>query len=325
MNIVNIYDFDKTIYNGDATVDFFIFCLKKKKISFKKLIVIFLNTILFLLKLRTQKEYKQIFFSFLSDVDNIDECVATFWKEKENNIFEWYLNTNRENDIVISASPNFLLQPICDKLKVYDVIATTMDKRTGLISGENCYGEEKVIRLREKYPTFQVDKFYSDSYSDQPLADISKEKYLVIKGEINDWKKEKNSIFKKIKGTFYNKEFIKFLIVGGVNVFNGVFFALLFNQFFDTNISFILGYLVALTISYLLNTLLIFYKSIGLFKYIKFVISYIPNFIIQNTVVFIMYNVLNIPEIITFSTAAIVSIPVTFFLIKEFAFGSKKK
>ena len=27
---VNTYDFDKTIYNGDSTIDFYIFCLKKE-------------------------------------------------------------------------------------------------------------------------------------------------------------------------------------------------------------------------------------------------------------------------------------------------------
>ena len=26
---MNVYDFDKTIYNGDSTLDFYFFCLKK--------------------------------------------------------------------------------------------------------------------------------------------------------------------------------------------------------------------------------------------------------------------------------------------------------
>ena len=28
--MINVYDFDKTIYNGDSTIDFYLFCLKKK-------------------------------------------------------------------------------------------------------------------------------------------------------------------------------------------------------------------------------------------------------------------------------------------------------
>lgn len=31
MKEVNLYDFDNTIYDGESTVDFFLFCLKKKK------------------------------------------------------------------------------------------------------------------------------------------------------------------------------------------------------------------------------------------------------------------------------------------------------
>ena len=28
---INVYDFDKTIYDGDSTIDFWIFCLKRNK------------------------------------------------------------------------------------------------------------------------------------------------------------------------------------------------------------------------------------------------------------------------------------------------------
>ena len=32
---MNVYDFDKTIYKGDSTLDFYFFCLRKKPIIIK--------------------------------------------------------------------------------------------------------------------------------------------------------------------------------------------------------------------------------------------------------------------------------------------------
>ena len=29
--MLNVYDFDKTIYDGDSSIDFYLFCLKRKK------------------------------------------------------------------------------------------------------------------------------------------------------------------------------------------------------------------------------------------------------------------------------------------------------
>ncbi len=323
MKNYNVYDFDKTIYNGDSSIDFFIFCLKKKKVKLIPLISILFNAILFIFKLKSQKEYKQIFFSFLKDIDDIDNLVDMFWESKEKNIFDWYLKSDRKKDIIISASPKFLLEPICEKLNIYDLIATKMNKEDGIIYGANCYGEEKVLRLKSKYKKIKVDNFYSDSYSDQPLADIAINSYLIVDGNIVKWEKKKETFFDKIKEFFLNEEFIKFIFVGFINVFNGIFFAMLFNIIMGTNISFILGYIVALSISYLLNTKFIFYKKITITKYIKFGMSYIPNFIIQNIIVFIMYNLLSIPELITFTTAAVVAVPITFFFIKEFAFAKE--
>ncbi len=325
MKSFNIYDFDKTIYNGDASIDFFLFSLKNKTVKPIPLIKILFNAILFIFKFKTQKEYKQIFFSFLNDIDDIDDFVNMFWESKEKNIFKWYKKSDKKIDIIISASPEFLLKPICSKMNVYDLIATNMDKKTGIIEGENCYGKEKVVRLKEKYQGVTVDNFYSDSYSDQPLADISTNSYLIVNGNIKNWELKEKTLIEKVKELFLNQEFIKFLFVGLINVFNGIFFAMLFNIFMGTNISFILGYIVALSISYLLNTKFIFYNKINAGNYIKFGISYIPNFIIQNIVVFIMYNILGISELITFATAAIISVPITFFFIKEFAFSNKKK
>ena len=41
-----------------------------------------------------------------------------------------------------------MLKGICDKLDV-NLIASNFDKKTGALIGNNCYGDEKVRRLKE--------------------------------------------------------------------------------------------------------------------------------------------------------------------------------
>ena len=62
-----------------------------------------------------------------------------------------------------------------------------MDSRTGKYTGINCHGKEKVRRFREEYPDAVIDSFYSDSYSDTPLAEEAKEAFIVKGEELLPW------------------------------------------------------------------------------------------------------------------------------------------
>lgn len=124
----------------------------------------------------------------------------------------------------------------------------------------------------------------------------------------------------KIKRLFLNKEFIFFIAIGGINTINGVVFSYIYSNLLNENLAFILGYISGLIISYLLNSRITFKEKLSFVKFIKFGVSYIPNFIIQNIVVVIALNILDLHKLIAYSLAAIIGIPVTFILLKFFAF-----
>lgn len=124
----------------------------------------------------------------------------------------------------------------------------------------------------------------------------------------------------KIKKLFLNKEFIFFIIIGGINTINGVIFSYIYSSLLNENLAFILGYISGLIISYLLNSCITFKEELSFVKFIKFGVSYIPNFIIQNVVVVVAFNILDLHKLIAYSLAAIIGIPVTFILLKFFAF-----
>ena len=124
----------------------------------------------------------------------------------------------------------------------------------------------------------------------------------------------------KLKELFISKNFLVFLIIGVINAVNGILFASLYSTFMNTNLGFILGYITSLTISYVLNSRFNFKEQLELKKYLKFCISYIPNFIIQNTFVLVFFNILNWHKLIVFAMAAIIGVPITYLCIKIFVF-----
>ena len=134
-----------------------------------------------------------------------------------------------------------------------------------------------------------------------------------------------NSLFIKAKNMFLSKEFITFEIIGVINTFNGTIFSYIYSSFLNENIAFICGYISGLIISYILNSLITFKEKLEFSKFIKFAISYIPNFIIQNIVVILVFNVLGWHKLIAYGLAAIIGVPVTFILMKLFAFNKKNK
>lgn len=179
---MNVFDFDKTIYDGDSTIDFYFYCVRMNPGIIRFIPKQLLAAVQYKLKRINKTKFKEEFYSFLTKLDDTEKKVVDFWDKHEHKIKRWYLEIQNIDDIVISASPRFLLVEICKRIKINDLIASEVDIKTGKYTGVNCYGEEKVRRFYEKYDDI-IDSFYSDSRSDQPLADIAKNKYIV-KGDV---------------------------------------------------------------------------------------------------------------------------------------------
>lgn len=187
---MNVYDFDKTIYYNDSTSDFYIFCLKRHpKIlkHFPKTAVAFIE---YLLKIKTKTQFKEVMYSFLLEIDT-EQDLKDFWESHKKNIKPWYLSQKKDDDIIISASPEFLLAPICKELGIKHMMASRVDPKTGKYTGINCHGKEKVKRFREEFGNENIDEFYSDAYCDTPLAQISGKSFLVKGDRLTNWKFKK--------------------------------------------------------------------------------------------------------------------------------------
>lgn len=184
---MNVYDFDRTIYGGDSSVDFYFYCLKKRP----RIVVYGLRqawgVCLRALGRIGTGTMKERFFSFLAGLRDAEALAESFWEERGPEIGGWYLERKEAEDVVISASPEFLLAPACRRLGIRPPVATRMDPSSGRIQGRNCKGEEKVRRFLEQFPDGKIERFYSDSLTDAPLAELAEEAFLVKGGKITPW------------------------------------------------------------------------------------------------------------------------------------------
>lgn len=184
---MNVYDFDKTIYDGDSTVDFYWYCLHKQPELFSCMPRQIWGTIQYATGRYDIKKFKERFFCFLSRLSSPEGLVEEFWDARQKGIKAWYLEQKRSDDLVISASPTFLLRPVCKRMGIMPPIGTEMEPISGRIIGANCKGKEKVRRFHEKYPEAQIEAFYSDSMTDFSLAELAKEAFFVQGNKRTPW------------------------------------------------------------------------------------------------------------------------------------------
>ncbi len=182
---MNAYDFDNTIFRGDSTFRFYTYCLLRTPRMLMRLPSVAFDA-LFVLK-RDKQLFKRRMFRFLLDIRDVDTMIARFWQKNKGRVKQFYMLQKRPDDVIASASPEFLLRPIASVLGVANLIASPVDKRTGEYSGGNCHGAEKVRRFREMFPNGEIDDFYSDSHSDDPMAAISRRAFMVKGDVIADW------------------------------------------------------------------------------------------------------------------------------------------
>ncbi|MDR0397830.1 MAG: haloacid dehalogenase-like hydrolase [Candidatus Nomurabacteria bacterium] len=185
---MNVFDFDKTIYDGDSTFAFYKFILKRHaraRWGFPKVLG---TGLLYSLRVLKRDTFKAVLYrSFLPHIDVPFE-VGLFWGTHEKNIKQWYRDMAQPSDLISSASPEFLVEPIGKILKVR-VHASKVDIKTGNLLEPNNRGEEKVRRFRAEFGNTEIKQFYSDSLADTPLAKIAAEAFMVHGNQRNPWPK----------------------------------------------------------------------------------------------------------------------------------------
>ncbi len=123
---------------------------------------------------------------------------------------------------------------------------------------------------------------------------------------------------------FRSSGFPEYCFVGFINTLtNAAISSLTHRVFLQENIAAVLGYLISLSIGFFLSCKIIFYQKPSFKYYFMYMISYIPNFIIFFLVTFITINTMELPQFWGTVLASMVGGPITYVIMRIYAFGSK--
>ena len=184
---MNVYDWDDTIYRGDSTFGMVKYAYTHRPKTLLSIPRTAVCGLLFVLKLMPKQTFKENLFHMFTLIPDMETFVDEYTSSHLDHVKNWYKEQQKDDDLVISASPEFLIRSFCDKVGIKHVMASPVDLHTGKYNGQNCHGEEKVLRYRSVYGETPIQEFYSDSRSDTPLAKISEKAYLVKGDERKEW------------------------------------------------------------------------------------------------------------------------------------------
>ena len=182
-----LFDFDGTISNDDSFRGFIIYYCGYGKFILGSLLLspIYLLYNLGIIKNNFMKE-SAISFYFRN------ENIADLWnkgKQYGNNIIDrmirdkakekikWH-QSKGDKIIVVSASANIWLESWCKKNNI-ELIATELETIDGRVTGKlingNCFGNEKVVRVKKLVNINDYEEIYAygDSRGDRELLDFA--------------------------------------------------------------------------------------------------------------------------------------------------------
>ena len=189
---MNVYDFDNTIYDGESVFDFYMFCVKSQPRLAKYMFVVLKCFIKYKLCRMTVDEFieksEKYALTLLSELEDLDGKIDKFWKKNAHKIKPFYDKLHRPDDIVISASFDFLIKDICRKHGITNLVTSEIDRNTGDLL-QLCYRKNKTELFKHKFGDVSIDNFYTDSKNDIPMMKLAKNTFLVKGNKIKPYNK----------------------------------------------------------------------------------------------------------------------------------------
>ena len=188
---LTLFDFDGTITTDDSLLKFIRFVVGDRRFLLG-LVVLSPMLVLYKFKLIPNYKAKQYmlswFFKGMSkdaflkvaneySLVHIDKILRPKAIEKIN----WHKNQGHKV-VVVSASIECWLRPWCEKNGL-ELIATKLEIKDDIVTGKllskNCYGVEKVNRIKEIYnlKDFEYIYSYGDSSGDKQMLELAHEKF----------------------------------------------------------------------------------------------------------------------------------------------------
>ncbi len=189
---MNVYDFDDTIYDGESILSFFWFYLKKTPYLVKYVPKVLYAMAKYKRGKITVEQALATYAPFIEDyfrnIDDFEADVVEFWDGHMHRIRPFYKDLQREDDVIVTASPECSMQEICRRLGIRHCVGSIMDPKTGKIS-RLCMRSRKIPAFLEAFPDAHIENFYTDSpKNDAPLIEMADHAFVVRGNKIKQIK-----------------------------------------------------------------------------------------------------------------------------------------
>lgn len=193
-----IFDIDFTITKKETLMQFFRYAIKRDKKNIRFLPRAIVSGALYGVGYFDEKRVKETFLKFIDSIEEkkLQILVKDFYRDCLSKILykdalDMIKKLKSEGYLIylISASPEFYIKEFYAISEVDMIIGTRFEFKDGIfmrrMSGNNCKGKEKVVRLKEvlKEKGLEVDYkesyMFSDSLSDLPLLELVGKPYLI--------------------------------------------------------------------------------------------------------------------------------------------------
>lgn len=190
---MNLYDFDKTIYKYDSPSKFYFYCIKTHPKIWWHLFVSGFWGFLKSVNIINLSKFKEKFFSFILYLPDYKKDLQLFWDKEIKNVNAWYYEQMKDDDVICSATPRFMMESIIEKLNPKaTLVCSEIDIKTAkfLPNETNCKGENKQVKLKN-LGFVSFEEGYGDSLSDVPMLKMAKKRFRVVSdGKIVEFDKK---------------------------------------------------------------------------------------------------------------------------------------
>lgn len=180
---MNVYDFDNTIYRGESVLHFFFFYIKKTPYLLKFIPKVFYA----LFKYKSGKitveqalaDYAPFVEDYFKKIPDIRKDAVEFWDLHMDRIKPFYKELQKEDDVIVTASPECTMEEICKRLGIKYCVGSLINEESGKIE-RLCMRSRKVPAFLEAFPDAHIDNFYTDSpKNDAPLIELADHAFQV--------------------------------------------------------------------------------------------------------------------------------------------------
>ena len=184
---MTVYDFDNTIYDGDSTFDYFLFCLRRHPSLIRWLFTMVRGLVRYKMCLVSRKELvttaERCMFSILHACPDHEALTEAFWDKNIGKIKKFYLEQKKSDDVIMTASFDFLIEPCLRRLGLKNAVCSSADLAAGKIT-RLCFRENKPELFAALFPNQTVEAFYTDSLNDRPMMLYAEKCYFVRREKV---------------------------------------------------------------------------------------------------------------------------------------------